>query len=38
MPAVICEVGPATVVVEQAAALARAIVDSLTEWAGTAWD
>ncbi len=38
MPAVICEIGPATVVVEQATAIARAIVDSLTEWAGTAWD
>jgi N-acetylmuramoyl-L-alanine amidase len=38
MPAVICEISPATVVVEQAAAIARAVVDSLTEWAGTAWD
>jgi N-acetylmuramoyl-L-alanine amidase len=33
MPAVICEVGPATVVVTRAAALAGAIVDALTQWA-----
>ena len=38
MPAVICEISPATVVVEQAAAIARAVVDSLAEWAGTVWD
>lgn len=38
MPAVICEVGPATVVVEHAASLARAVVDALTDWVGTSWD
>jgi N-acetylmuramoyl-L-alanine amidase len=38
MPAVICEIGPATVVVEQSAAIARAIVEALSEWVGTAWD
>ena len=38
MPAVICEISPATVVVEQAAAIARAIVDALAEWVGTRWD
>jgi len=38
MPAVICEISPATVVVEQAAAIARAVVDALGEWVGTPWD
>ncbi len=38
MPAVICEIGPATVVVEQAPTIARAVVDALTEWVGTSWD
>ncbi len=38
MPAVICEISPAAVVVEQAAALARAIVDALAEWVSTPWD
>ena len=34
MPAVICEIGPATVVVEQAATIARAVVEALAEWVG----
>jgi N-acetylmuramoyl-L-alanine amidase len=38
MPAVICEISPATVVVEQAATIARAIVDALGEWVDTPWD
>jgi hypothetical protein len=38
MPAVICEIGPATVVVEQTADLARAVVGALTGWADSAWD
>jgi len=38
MPAVICEIGPASVVVEQTPTLARAIVEALTEWVGTVWD
>ncbi len=38
MPAVICEISPAAVVVEQAATLARAAVDALVEWVGTPWD
>ena len=38
MPAVICEIGPAAVVVEQTAALARAVVDALTEWVDSVWD
>jgi N-acetylmuramoyl-L-alanine amidase len=38
MPAVICEIGPASVVVEQTPTLARAIVDALTEWVDTPWD
>lgn len=38
MPAVICEISPASIVVEQATALARAILDSLAEWVGSAWD
>ena len=35
MPAVICEFGPATVVVEHSAALADALVTALSQWAGT---
>ena len=38
MPAVISEIGPATVVVEQAATVARAIVEALSEWADTPVD
>ncbi len=38
MPAVLCEIGPASVVVERSAIIARAVVDSLTEWVDTAWD
>jgi N-acetylmuramoyl-L-alanine amidase len=38
MPAVICEIGPASVVVERAPDLARAIVAALTEWVDTPWD
>jgi N-acetylmuramoyl-L-alanine amidase len=38
MPAVICEIGPATVVVEQSTTIARAIVEALSEWVGTTWD
>jgi N-acetylmuramoyl-L-alanine amidase len=38
MPAVICEIGPASVVVEESAALAGAIVGALAAWVGTAWD
>jgi N-acetylmuramoyl-L-alanine amidase len=38
MPAVICEIGPATVVVEESAAFARSIVEALSQWVGTAWD
>jgi N-acetylmuramoyl-L-alanine amidase len=38
MPAVICEISPATVVVEESAAIARSIVDALSQWVGTAWD
>jgi N-acetylmuramoyl-L-alanine amidase len=38
MPAVICEVGPAGVVVEQASSLVRAVVEALTDWVDTPWD
>jgi hypothetical protein len=38
MPAVICEVGPASVVVEKGPILARAIVDALTAWVDISWD
>lgn len=38
MPAVICEISPAAVLVEQAPSVARAVVTALTEWAATAWD
>ncbi len=38
MPAVLCEISPAAVVVEQTAAIAAAVRDSLADWAGSAWD
>ncbi len=38
MPAVIIEIGPATVLVEQAATIAQAVVAALAEWVGSAWD
>ena len=38
MPAVICEIGPASVMVERSAVIARAIADSLAEWVDTAWE
>ena len=38
MPAVICEIGPASVMVEQAPELAKAVVSALTEWVDTPWD
>jgi N-acetylmuramoyl-L-alanine amidase len=38
MPAVICEISPATVVVEQSVTIARSIVDALSEWVDTPWD
>jgi N-acetylmuramoyl-L-alanine amidase len=38
MPAVICEIGPATVVVEQSAVIARTVADALVEWVDTPWD
>ncbi len=38
MPAVICEIAPASVLVERAPVIARAVVDSLAEWVGTTWD
>jgi N-acetylmuramoyl-L-alanine amidase len=38
MPAVIVEVGPATLVVEQGPALAGALASALVAWAGSAWD
>jgi N-acetylmuramoyl-L-alanine amidase len=38
MPAVICEIAPATAVVEGGANIARAVVDSLAGWVDTAWD
>jgi N-acetylmuramoyl-L-alanine amidase len=38
MPAVICEIGPASVVVEQSAVIAGGIADALAEWVGSAWD
>lgn len=38
MPAVICEIGPASVMVERSAMIARALLDSLAEWVDTAWD
>jgi N-acetylmuramoyl-L-alanine amidase len=38
MPAVIIEITPATVVVEQAPTIARATVEALAEWVDSAWD
>jgi len=38
MPAVICEISPASVMVERSATIARAVVDSLSEWVSTPWD
>lgn len=38
MPAVVCEISPATVVVEQATAIARAVVDALGSWVGNTWE
>ena len=38
MPAVICEISPASVMVERAPVIARAVIDSLAEWVDTAWD
>jgi N-acetylmuramoyl-L-alanine amidase len=38
MPAVICEISPAAVMVERAATIARAVVEALAEWVGTSWD
>jgi N-acetylmuramoyl-L-alanine amidase len=38
MPAVLCEIGPSSALVEGSAVVARAIVDSLAEWVDHAWD
>ena len=38
MPAVLCDIGPASTLVERPAVVARAIVDSLAEWVDHAWD
>jgi len=38
MPAVICDIGPASIVVEHTPAVVVAVVDALTEWADTVWD
>jgi N-acetylmuramoyl-L-alanine amidase len=38
MPAVVCEMGPATVVVERTQAVALALVEALAEWATTSFD
>jgi len=38
MPAVIIEITPAAVVVEQAPTIARATVEALAEWVDSAWD
>jgi len=38
MPAVICEINPASVLVERSAVIARAVVDTLSEWVGSTWD
>ena len=38
MPAVLCEVGPSSALVERSAVVARAVVDSLAEWVDHAWD
>ena len=38
MPAVLVEVGPASLVVERAALLAAALSAALGEWADASWD
>ena len=38
MPAVVCEIGPASLVVERTQAVASALVEALTEWATTSVD
>jgi N-acetylmuramoyl-L-alanine amidase len=38
MPAVICELGPAAVVVEQSAILCRGILVALGRWVGSSWE
>jgi N-acetylmuramoyl-L-alanine amidase len=38
MPAVVCEINPAEIMVQRAPVIARAIVDSLAEWVDSAWD
>lgn len=38
MPAVVCEMGPAALVVERTQAVASALVDALSEWATTSLD
>jgi N-acetylmuramoyl-L-alanine amidase len=38
MPAVVCEVGPAALVVERTPVIASALADALTEWATTSVD
>lgn len=38
MPAVLCEIGPPGAIIERTPRIARAVVDSLSEWVDTAWD
>ncbi len=38
MPAVLCDVSPASALVERSSTVARAVVDSLAEWVDSAWD
>lgn len=38
MPAVIVEIGPASVFVEQSATIAEAVLKALTNWVDSAWD
>jgi N-acetylmuramoyl-L-alanine amidase len=38
MPAVVCELGPASLVVERTQAVASALVDALSEWATSSFD
>jgi N-acetylmuramoyl-L-alanine amidase len=38
MPSVLIEVGPASLVVERAAALAGALTEALGQWADASWD
>jgi N-acetylmuramoyl-L-alanine amidase len=38
MPTVICEINPASILVERAPVVAQAVVDSLAEWVDTAWE